>query len=161
MSTAYIALGANIGDRDQSLQNASNRLAILGTITRRSSIYETDPVGYLDQPPFLNAVMALETSIGPTKLLSELHKIEYDLGRERSFRNAPRTIDLDLLLYDDEAIKSESLTIPHPRMHERAFVLIPLGEIAPDLVIPGAEKTVRKLVDALPDDTGVRVWSAF
>jgi 2-amino-4-hydroxy-6-hydroxymethyldihydropteridine diphosphokinase len=158
MGTAYIALGSNIGDRKASLRQAVDRMAELGTITKRSSIYETDPVGYFDQPAFLNAVLELETSLEPVELLAKLHQIEHDLGRERSFRNAPRTIDLDLLLFDDLVLTSDQLTIPHPRMHERAFVLVPLSEIAPEVVVPRATRSARELLGELPGNQGVQLW---
>src|SRR4051794_6023234 len=101
MPSAYIALGSNIGNREATIRHAVDHLAAAGTVTKRSSIYETDPIGYVDQPAFLNAVVELKTALEPDELLTKIHQIEHEFGRERSFRNAPRTIDLDLLLYDD------------------------------------------------------------
>ncbi|HEX2282210.1 MAG TPA: 2-amino-4-hydroxy-6-hydroxymethyldihydropteridine diphosphokinase [Thermomicrobiales bacterium] len=159
MATAYIGLGANLGDRLATLRTAVQRLEILGRITGISRLYETEPVGYLEQPPFLNAVVALETELAPGELLGALLGIERGLGRERSFRNAPRTLDLDLLLVDDLVLNTPEATLPHPRLHERAFVLVPLAELAPAMVHPGSGLTVGELARALPDAGGVEVYA--
>ena len=159
MGTAYIGLGSNLGDRLATLRTAVQRLETLGRITGISSLYESEPVGYLEQPPFLNAVVTLESELAPGELLRALLGIERDLGRKRSFPNAPRTLDLDLLLVDDVTLDSTALTLPHPRLHERAFVLVPLAELAPDMVHPGSGETVRELVHALPDGGGVEVYA--
>ena len=132
MTIAAIALGANLGDRLETLKAAIARISDLGTIIKVSSVYETDPVGYLDQPAFYNAALLLETILDPETIMQSLLAIEADLGRVRTFANAPRAIDLDLLLYGDEIRDTPALTLPHPRMHERAFVLVPLAEIAPE-----------------------------
>jgi 2-amino-4-hydroxy-6-hydroxymethyldihydropteridine diphosphokinase len=160
MATAYIGLGANLGDRMTTLQMAIQRLQTLGSIERVSSLYETEPVGYLEQPPFLNAVVALDTALTPAELVSALLSIERDLGRLRSFPNAPRTLDLDLLTVDNIILDTPELTLPHPRLHERAFVLVPLAEIAPELVLPGSEMTMPELLQTLPDPGGVEVFAA-
>jgi 2-amino-4-hydroxy-6-hydroxymethyldihydropteridine diphosphokinase len=160
MATAYIGLGSNVGDRMATLRTAIQRLETLGRVTRVSRLYETVPVGYLDQPRFLNAVVALETALAPADLLRALLGIERDLGRTRSFPNAPRTLDLDLLLVDDVILDTPELTLPHPRLHERAFVLVPLAEIAPETVHPGSGQTIRELLGALPDQGGVEVSAA-
>ena len=160
MATAYIGLGSNLGDRKTTLRMAIQRLEILGRIAGVSSLYETEPVGYLEQPSFLNAVIALETALAPVDLLGALLGIERDLGRVRSFPNAPRTLDLDLLLVDDAIIDTPDLTLPHPRLHERPFVLVPLAEIAPELVLPGSGKTLQELLHTLPDQGGVEVSAA-
>jgi 2-amino-4-hydroxy-6-hydroxymethyldihydropteridine diphosphokinase len=160
MATAYIGLGANLGDRMTTLQTAIQRLQTLGSIERVSSLYETEPVGYLEQPPFLNAVVALDTALAPAELVGALLSIERDLGRMRSFPNAPRTLDLDLLMVDNMILDTPELTLPHPRLHERAFVLVPLVEIAPELVHPGSGKTIPELLHTLPDQGGVEVSAA-
>ena len=136
---AYVGLGANLGDPRRQLDAALEALDALEDthLAARSSLYRTAPVGYADQPDFLNAVAALETALDPGRLLAALHGIEDRHRRERPFRNAPRTLDLDLLLYGERTISAPGLTVPHPRMHERAFVLRPLLEIAPDAVVPG------------------------
>ncbi|MFC4098263.1 2-amino-4-hydroxy-6-hydroxymethyldihydropteridine diphosphokinase [Paenibacillus xanthanilyticus] len=128
---AYIALGSNMGDRDRLLVQALNQLNDRPDIDvlRISGLYETDPVGYTDQPPFLNMAAALSTSLEPVELLRAMLGIEAELGRKRDIRWGPRTIDLDLLLYDDVRMDVQELTLPHPRMLERAFVLVPLRDV--------------------------------
>ena len=134
MTVAYVGLGANLGDRDATIRAA---IAELPGVVTVSTLRETDPVGVTDQPRFLNGVAALDTDLPPRELLDRLLAVERGLGRERTERWGPRTIDLDLLLYGDEVIDEAGLTIPHPRLQERRFVLEPLAEIAPELVIPG------------------------
>ena len=160
MATAYIALGANLGDRAETLRQAVRRLTALGQVTAVSSLYETDPVGYLEQPPFLNAVVALESMLAPSALIAALLGIERDLGRTRTFPNAPRTLDIDLLLVDDVVLATDELTLPHPRLHERAFVLIPRAEIAPEVTHPILTQSVSDLLDALPDRGGVSLFAS-
>jgi len=136
VARAYIGLGSNLGDRGAALQSA---LDLLGDdVVAASSLRETDPVGYLDQPRFLNAAAALETGLEPRALLDRLLEVERELGRTRDGpRFGPRTIDLDLLLYADRVIDEPGLVVPHPRLAERRFVLEPLAELDPDLVVPG------------------------
>ena len=136
---ATIGLGANLNDPAAQVEYALAELDRLPAtrLLARSSLYASAPVGYVDQPDFINAVAQVETSLAPRALLAALLDIEHRHGRERSFRNAPRTLDLDLLLYGDAHFHEEGLTLPHPRMHERAFVLLPLLEIAPATAIPG------------------------
>jgi 2-amino-4-hydroxy-6-hydroxymethyldihydropteridine diphosphokinase len=128
---AYVALGSNLGDREQSLRQAIEQLSVRPGIQveRVSNIYETDPVGYTDQPAFLNMAAAVRTSLTPDDLLSVLLDVEQQLGRIRDIRWGPRTVDLDLLLYEDLKMDTERLTLPHPRMMERAFVLVPLCDV--------------------------------
>ena len=134
MTRAYVGLGANLGDRETAIREAA---AMLGP-HRLSSIRETEPWGYADQPMFLNAVAELDTALTPRQLLDRLLEIERELGRSREGRRyGPRTIDLDLLLYGDEAVDEPGLTVPHPRLHERLFVLEPLLELDPGIDIPG------------------------
>ena len=137
--TAYIGLGANLDDPAAQVEFAFSELARLThtALAARSSLYVSAPVGYDRQPDFINAVAKLETRLSPRALLTALLDIEHRHGRERTFRNAPRTLDLDLLLYGDARFHEPGLALPHPRMHERAFVLEPLREIAPGLIIPG------------------------
>lgn len=134
MTVAYIGLGANLGEREETIRAA---VAKLPGVVAVSPLRETDPVGVTDQPRFLNGVAALETELAPRELLDVLLAIERRLGRERRERWGPRTIDLDLLLYGDEVIDEDGLKIPHPRLHERRFVLEPLADLAPQLVVPG------------------------
>ena len=137
--TAYIALGANLEDPVVQVRAGLAALATLPDtqLLMQSSLYRTAPVGYADQPDFINAVAAVDTELSPRELLDALLAIELNHGRVRQFANAPRTLDLDVLLYDDVEVNESGLTIPHPRMHERAFVLAPLAEIAPLCEIPG------------------------
>jgi 2-amino-4-hydroxy-6-hydroxymethyldihydropteridine diphosphokinase len=159
MAVAYIGLGSNLGDRMATLRTAVQRLESLGRIAGVSSLYETEPVGYLHQPRFLNAVVALETALAPADLMRALLGIERDLGRTRSFPDAPRTLDLDLLLAEDSILDTPELILPHPRLHERAFVLFPFAELAPQTVHPESGQTVQDLLRALPDRGGVGVFA--
>jgi 2-amino-4-hydroxy-6-hydroxymethyldihydropteridine diphosphokinase len=157
MTVAAIAIGANLGDRLATLRAAVERIRRLGTDIKISSVYETEPVGYLDQPAFYNAVLLLDTVLGPETVMNELLRIEVELGRVRTFANAPRAIDLDLLLYGNEIRDTPPLTLPHPRMHERAFVLAPLAEIAPDMIHPRLNMSIAELLNLLPAVDGVQV----
>ncbi|MCY8144599.1 2-amino-4-hydroxy-6-hydroxymethyldihydropteridine diphosphokinase [Bacillus haynesii] len=150
-NTAYIALGSNIGRREEYLKKAVSLLHHHPSVqvTDISSIYETDPVGYTDQDLFLNMAAAIKTSLSPFELLDLTQRIEKELGRKRDIRWGPRTADLDILLYNRENIETEQLIVPHPRMHERLFVLVPLLEIYPDL---------EGVVNHAKNQEGVRVW---
>ena len=149
MNIAYISAGSNIGDREANLDFGARRLGEHGKLIRKSSVFETEPMGYVDQPCFLNQVFELETALTPFELLAFCNEIERDGGRVRTFPNAPRTLDLDILLYDDRIISEPDLIIPHPRMTERRFVLEPLAEITPDLQHPVEKKTIRELLHNL------------
>ena len=155
-SLAYLSLGSNVGDRESNLRQAITLVEQLGKVTAVSSFYETEPVEFTAQPWFLNAALALKSSLPPRELMAALLKIEQALGRQRTQPKGPRTIDLDLLLIADEIIDSPELTIPHPAMHERRFVLEPLAEIAPEAKHSLLKKTMRELLQALPAGAAVR-----
>ncbi|SDN84687.1 2-amino-4-hydroxy-6-hydroxymethyldihydropteridine diphosphokinase [Bacillus sp. OK048] len=159
-NTAFIALGSNIGNRYDYLTKALERLVNHPKIqlVNYSSVYETDPVGYEDQDLFLNMVIEIITSFGAHELLDYCLKVELELGRKREIVWGPRTIDLDILLYSQENIETEKLVVPHPRMLERDFVMIPLSEIKPDLIIPNLERPLTAWIDELPNKEGVRIW---
>ena len=157
--SVYLALGSNLGDRRGSLAMALQMLREHIEITAISSIYETEPVGYLDQPRFLNIVCVGKTELSAPDLLTSAKEIERLIGRQPTFRNGPRPIDIDIIFYDDLQITQEHLTIPHPRMAERAFVLAPLAEIAPDLIDPVSGKRIRTL-SSLVSHTGVKKIAA-
>ena len=149
---AFIALGSNLQDPAAQVNGALQKIAELpGTqLVRHSSLYRTMPVGYDNQPDFINAAAEVSTTLEPLALLQALLALEASHGRERPFPNAPRVLDLDLLLYDERVMQTPELTLPHPRLHERGFVLFPLAEIAPDLEIPGKGR-VSDLLRACPD----------
>ena len=158
MNTAFVALGANLGDPAATVKAAFAALANLpeSRVVHCSSLYRTAPVGNTEQPEFINAVAALETTLAPESLLDALFDIEARFGRIRAEKNGPRTLDLDLLLYGDQFVSLPRLTLPHPRLHLRAFVLQPLAEIAPDLKIPG-RGTVAAWLPAVANQGIVRL----
>jgi 2-amino-4-hydroxy-6-hydroxymethyldihydropteridine diphosphokinase len=145
----YLSLGSNIGDRERNLRDAIQRLSELGMITAVSSVYETEPMEVTDQPWFLNAAIGLRTTLVATELMKEVLAIEAAMGRVRTRPKGPRTIDIDILLYDDAVISEPGLTIPHTAMQERLFVLAPLAEIAPEVRHPVLHRTIRELRDSL------------
>lgn len=149
MTPVAIALGSNLGNRERNLRDAAERLAASVSDLHLSSFHETEPEGVGVQPAFLNAAIAGKTPLAPQALLAELLAIERALGRERPYRGAPRTIDLDLILYDGAVIDAPGLTVPHPRFRERRFVLAPLSEVAPDWVDPVSGRTVAALLETL------------
>ncbi|WP_394239398.1 2-amino-4-hydroxy-6-hydroxymethyldihydropteridine diphosphokinase [Niallia oryzisoli] len=158
--TAFLSLGTNMGNRIKNLEEALKRLQndYPIEVVNVSSIYETDPVGYEEQDLFLNMAVQVKTSLSPYQLLEACLQTEKELGRKREIRWGPRTIDLDILLYNDENITSEMLIVPHPRMHERSFVIIPLLEISPNIMLPTLKQPLCKIADHLSDKEGVRVW---
>ncbi len=155
---AYVGIGSNLGDKiDQCQKAISEILAIHGhRLIAQSSFYKTRPVGFLAQDWFINGVIQIETNLEPLELLRKLKEIERKMGRKETVRWGPRLIDLDLLLYDDLEMKTEELEIPHPRLKERQFVLIPLVEISPNLIHPTFKKTMKELLLEIQEDQGVQ-----
>ena len=146
MAVVYLGIGSNIGNRIDNCATAISFLEENGlTITKRSEMYETMPWGVKDQPEFINMAVEVETDISPPELLSLIKKIEGDMGRQPAVKWGPRVIDIDILLYGNERVSGAGLTIPHPLMHERDFVLRPLSEIAPDVMHPVLNKTIKEL----------------
>jgi 2-amino-4-hydroxy-6-hydroxymethyldihydropteridine diphosphokinase len=153
----YLSLGSNLGDRAANLQRAVELLSGV-RILRRSSVYETEPVDVLEQPWFLNCVVEAETWLAPRQLLEELQTIERALGSSKPIRRGPRIIDVDILFCGSEVVREPGLEIPHPRLTERRFVLVPLVEVAPDLRHPVLHRTAMELLRATPDQSEVRIW---
>jgi 2-amino-4-hydroxy-6-hydroxymethyldihydropteridine diphosphokinase len=154
--TVHLSLGSNVGDREANLRAAIEKLAALGEVTTVSSYYETEPVDYLAQPWFLNCALTMTTELMPRQLLAALLKIEQEMGRKRVQLKGPRVIDLDILLFGSSVVETAQLTIPHPAMHERRFVLEPLAEIAPEVRHPVFKRTIRELRDVLPPGQQVK-----
>jgi len=156
-TTAYLGLGANLGDRAANLAEAARRIASDRVHVRRgSSSWETAPRGILDQPWFLNQVLEIETDLSAVELFRHVQEIERDMGRVRAERNGPRLIDIDILLYGDQQVSEPGLEIPHPRMSERRFVLEPLAELAPGLRHPVTGATIREMLEAVGDQQVAR-----
>jgi 2-amino-4-hydroxy-6-hydroxymethyldihydropteridine diphosphokinase len=156
MTATYLSLGSNLGDRAANLSAAIARLSAVGKVGAVSSIYETEPVDVPGQPQFLNCVIGLATAEPPQRLLRSILGIERDLGRERQQDKGPRLIDIDIVLFGDSILDTAELTVPHPAMHRRRFVLEPLAEIAPWVRHPLLQKTIRQLRDELPEGQAVR-----
>jgi 2-amino-4-hydroxy-6-hydroxymethyldihydropteridine diphosphokinase len=156
----YLSLGSNLGDRAANLQTAVDRLASLGEVIAVSSFYETEPVELTAQPWFLNCAVKLDTEKMPRQLIAGILAIEQGMGRQRKQTKGPRIIDIDILLFGSSIIEIPSLTVPHPSMHERRFVLEPLAEIAPDVRHPVFRRTVKELRDALPPGQTVKKYVA-
>jgi 2-amino-4-hydroxy-6-hydroxymethyldihydropteridine diphosphokinase len=154
--TAYLSLGSNLGERRANLQRALRELAALGEVVAVSPRYDTEPVELAEQSRFLNCAVALRTSLSPRQLVDGLLAIERSMGRQRSVPKGPRNIDLDIILFADLVVSEPGLTIPHPAMHQRRFVLEPLAEIAPHVVHPVMKKTVAELLTALPPGQNTR-----
>jgi 2-amino-4-hydroxy-6-hydroxymethyldihydropteridine diphosphokinase len=152
----YLSLGSNLGDREKYLREAVSRLGELGVIRQVSAFYETQPVEVRgEQPWFLNCALAMETELTPLVFLSQVLAVEQSMGRIRREPKGPRTIDIDIVFFANDVLDTPELTVPHPAMHQRRFVLEPLAEIAPALVHPVLQRSVRDLLDSLPTDSGL------
>jgi len=159
LPTAYLCLGSNLGDREKNLIRALSLLSQEINLEKVSSIYETEPIGYKEQPLFLNLVCQVTTNLNPQELLHLAKTIENKMGRIPSFPNSPRPMDIDILFYDNQIIKTKDLTIPHPQLAKRAFVLIPLSEIASELVHPELGKSIAELASSYEGYNGVRKYN--
>jgi len=157
MNKAYLLIGGNMGDRNKNLNEAIDFIAReCGSVIKSSSIYETAAWGKTDQPDFLNQCLLIQTSLSAPDLMKQLLKIEEKMGRKRKEKNDPRIIDIDILFFNDEVLQTEFLTLPHPQVQNRRFALVPLKEIAPNLVHPVFKKSMSKLLDECPDKLEVK-----
>lgn len=154
----FLATGSNLGDRQHNLHSALQAIRRIAEVEKVSSIYETEPWGYTDQPAFLNQVLAATTLLSPFEVLNSIKSMEGEIGRTPTFRYGPRVIDIDILLYDDLIMDEDRLTLPHPRMTERAFVMVPLDEIAPQYIHPVFQQTIHELLQNL-DTSSARLFS--
>lgn len=158
LKTAYLALGSNLGNRAANLEAARDAMGLKTRLMAASPLYETAPWGYASQPDFLNQVVRIETKLPPIELLAFLKSIESNLGRKTSFRFGPRLIDLDILSYENLVLELPGLTIPHPRIVERAFVLVPLADLAPDWIHPQSGQAISQLLQAV-DRSGIQAYN--
>ncbi|HEX3377641.1 MAG TPA: 2-amino-4-hydroxy-6-hydroxymethyldihydropteridine diphosphokinase [Candidatus Acidoferrales bacterium] len=157
----YLSLGSNLGDRAANLERAIEALRGLGVhMVRRSAIYETEPVDFLTQPWFLNCVVEAETILEPLPLLQALQGIERNMGSQKLIPRGPRIIDLDILFYEDAVIREQGIEIPHPRLADRRFVLVPMAELAPQFMHPVLKLTIRRLLETTQDQSAIRVWQS-
>lgn len=154
--TVYLSLGSNVGDRTANLRTALSRLGTFGEVMTVSSFYETEPVEFTAQPWFLNCAAKMETEKMPKQLMKGILDLEREMGRRRQQAKGPRNIDIDILLFGSSIVETQGLTIPHPALHERRFVLEPLAEIAPGVFHPVLKRSIRELRDALPPGQAVR-----
>jgi 2-amino-4-hydroxy-6-hydroxymethyldihydropteridine diphosphokinase len=157
LTPVYLSLGSNLGDRKSYLESVQSGLPPDVLVRQASSFYETEPWGYSFQPEFLNQVLLVETHLTARELLNYIKDLEAKIGREPSFRYGPRLVDIDIIMYGDQIIQEPDLKIPHPRFQDRAFVLVPLAEISPELMIPGTENTVMDLLKEI-DLSGVHLY---
>ncbi len=155
-AVVYLGLGSNLGDKEDNIETAIRLLSQNMVVKSVSSLYRTEPMGFKQQPVFINAVVSALTGLDPVALLAVVKQIEVEMGRKPGFKDGPRLIDIDILFYGDLAINSPGLAIPHERLSERAFVLVPLAEIAPDLVHPLSKKKISDLVSAVSGKQGVK-----
>ena len=156
VATAYLSLGSNLGDRDKYLADARTAIQKAFSGVRFSKVYETEPVDLLDQPWFLNQVAEIQTDLAPESLLEWVRVLESSMGRQRDVPRGPRTLDVDILLYDDKVFTDEKLTLPHPRLHLRRHVLVPLAELAPDKRLPLSRETIREALEKVKDFSQVK-----